>query len=102
MRKHYYLKDVVTLKLDKDKCNGCGMCIKVCPHAVFDMNEKKAIISDRDACMECGACSQNCPVQAIEVRAGVGCANMIISSALSGTAPSCGPSDCSQSTTTGN
>jgi len=97
MRKYYYLKDVVTLRLDKEKCTGCGMCINVCPHAVFSMNGKKAIISDRDACMECGACAQNCPVEAIRVNAGVGCASAIISGALSGSEPCCGPSESCES-----
>ena len=97
MRKYYYLKDVVTLRLDKEKCIGCGMCINVCPHAVFDMNGEKAIISDRDACMECGACAQNCPVQAIQVNAGVGCAAAIISGSLSGSEPCCGPSESCES-----
>jgi hypothetical protein len=32
--------------------------------------------------MECGACAQNCPVQAIAVKAGVGCAAAVINSAL--------------------
>jgi len=97
MRKYYYLKDVVTLRLDKDKCTGCGMCIDVCPHAVFDMNGRKALISDRDACMECGACAQNCPVEAIAVRSGVGCAAAIIKGTLAGTEPVCGPSECCES-----
>ncbi len=30
-----YLKDVVTLDLDSERCTGCGRCVEVCPHAVF-------------------------------------------------------------------
>lgn len=92
MRKDIYLKDVATLELDRDKCTGCGMCIEVCPHAVFEINQRKAAIIDRDACMECGACALNCPVQAIGVRSGVGCAHAIIKGSLKGTEPCCGPS----------
>jgi len=36
MKDFVYLRDVVTLQLHEEKCNGCGMCIKVCPHAVWD------------------------------------------------------------------
>jgi ferredoxin len=52
-----YLKDVVTLKLDQEKCTGCGMCLEVCPHEVFKMNTRHVEIQNRDACMECGACT---------------------------------------------
>ena len=90
-----YLKDVVTLKLDNDKCIGCGMCTTVCPHAVFELLNDKAVIIDRDACMECGACARNCPVQAIEVRPGVGCAYGIIKGSIQGGDPSCCCSDAS-------
>jgi len=30
-----YLENVVTLQLDTETCNGCGMCVNVCPHGVF-------------------------------------------------------------------
>lgn len=77
-----YLKDVVTLSLDEERCTGCGLCLDVCPHAVFVRRNGKVAVSTRDACMECGACSRNCPSSALSVRSGVGCAAAVISSAL--------------------
>lgn len=84
-----YLPEVVTLQFDQGKCNGCGMCIQVCPHAVFAMESKRAKIVDRDACMECEACALNCPEEAISVQSGVGCALGIINGVLLGTEPTC-------------
>jgi len=84
-----YLKDVVTLKLNGEKCIGCGMCLLVCPHAVLSQSNGKVEIRDRDACMECGACAQNCPAKAVTVRSGVGCATAIINSALGRKNASC-------------
>ncbi len=92
MNEQRYLADVVTLELDRDKCIGCGMCGIVCPHAVFIVENDKAIILDRDACMECGACARNCPPGAIKVKSGVGCAAGIIMGTLRGTEPCCGES----------
>ena len=84
-----YLKDVTTLRLDGGKCIGCGMCLSVCPHAVFTLNNGKVAIVDRDACMECGACAQNCPVTALSVKVGVGCATAVINTALGRKNASC-------------
>lgn len=91
-----YLKEVVTLKLDADKCNGCRMCTKVCPQEVFTVQDKRAVLADRDACMECGACAVNCPEGAISVDAGVGCASGIINGLIRGTEPTC---DCGDAST---
>ena len=85
-----YLKDVVTLSLDKEKCIGCGMCVKVCPHRIFVLKDRKAEIVDKNKCMECGACALNCSVGAISVESGVGCAYGVIRGWLKGTAPDCG------------
>ena len=88
-----YLTGVTTLALDESQCNGCGVCVAVCPQAVFTMHDRKARIVDRDACMECGACARNCARGAVTVHSGVGCLEAIIRGALAGTEPTC---DCAK------
>ena len=85
-----YLGNVVTLRLDPAKCNGCGLCTSVCPHGVFALEGTRAVLADRDACMECGACARNCEAGAIRVRAGVGCAAGVLAGVMSGGEPACG------------
>ena len=82
MRALIYIRDVVTLDVDPEKCVGCGICLAVCPHAVLGMRDRRIWIENRDACMECGACAQNCPTGAVTVQAGVGCATAVINAAL--------------------
>ena len=84
-----YLKNVVTLELNPEKCVGCGMCLLVCPHEVFILNNGKARIQQRDSCMECGACMENCPSYALYVKPGVGCATAVINAALGRRSSSC-------------
>ncbi|MDD4102320.1 MAG: mercury methylation ferredoxin HgcB [Kiritimatiellae bacterium] len=85
-----YLSDVVTLRLDREVCVGCGRCLEVCPHGVFSVDSGKARIDDRDACMECGACARNCPVGALYVKNGVGCAVGILNARLGRKSACCG------------
>lgn len=82
-----------TLQYFPDACIGCGMCVAVCPHEVFNMNERLAQLIHQEACMECGACQINCPTNAIVVVSGVGCAFAMMRAALTGkkdTEVSCG------------
>ena len=90
MDNQVYLKNVVSLEYDQQKCTGCGMCVEVCPHGVFKMVNKKAQILNRDRCMECGACELNCNSKAISVESGVGCAAAIITGFFTNSEPSCG------------
>jgi len=66
--KHLYISGVSTLKLTAEKCTGCGRCVDVCPHGVFDIHDHRAQIIALDSCMECGACSQNCSFGALSVK----------------------------------
>ena len=82
-----------SLELDSNRCTGCGLCLEVCPHAVFsslaETPPDPVQIIARGRCMECGACALNCPAKAIRVTVGVGCVAAIIRGKLTGTAPSC-------------
>jgi len=84
-----YLPDVVTLEFDQALCNGCKMCIHVCPHAVFGFRDKRAYLKNKGLCMECGACEMNCSQGAIKVKSGVGCAAGILNGLIRGTEPTC-------------
>ena len=85
-----YLANVATLEYSPDKCTGCGRCAEVCPHGVFVMEGRKAVLTDKNLCMECGACRMNCAYDAISVDSGVGCAAGIINGLIRGTEPDCG------------
>ncbi|HBI15254.1 MAG TPA: ferredoxin [Desulfobulbaceae bacterium] len=80
MKGFRYIDGVAILQLDTEACIGCGMCVTVCPHRIFALEEKKAQIVDYNACMECKACARNCPAAAILVNPDerCGCAGLII------------------------
>jgi len=55
------------MRLDKDLCTGCKLCVPYCPVAAISVQDEVATI-DRDACVECGVCfrANVCPVKAFE------------------------------------
>ncbi len=84
-----YLHNVATVRIDSEKCIGCGLCVEVCPHNVLRVENGKALVGERDDCMECGACAMNCPCEAVKVESGTGCAAAVLLGFLKGTAPDC-------------
>lgn len=73
MKNYRYLSHSIKLTLDDGICIGCRQCALVCPHRVFKIRNKKAVMVDLGGCMECGACETNCPVQAIKTNPDNGC-----------------------------
>jgi len=58
--------------IDADACNGCGMCVKICPgKAIFlsgEKKEKKARMEEVfPQCMSCNDCAAICERDAISV-----------------------------------
>lgn len=49
-----------------DKCNKCGVCVKVCP--VGNIQIKNEQHSFNHNCQRCMACIQYCPMQAFQVK----------------------------------
>jgi NAD-dependent dihydropyrimidine dehydrogenase PreA subunit len=59
------------VKIDLEKCDGDGICVDVCPVAVFELKEEggntKSYVVNQDECLVCMACVVQCPQNAIEV-----------------------------------
>lgn len=54
----------MAINVIKDKCKGCGICVKACPFSAITMKDKVAEIGS--ACTACGVCVSKCPFEAIE------------------------------------
>jgi nitroreductase/NAD-dependent dihydropyrimidine dehydrogenase PreA subunit len=55
-----------SIEIDRDLCNGCGLCVTVCPTGTIILREEKATASGGDSIF-CGHCEAVCPVAAIRV-----------------------------------
>lgn len=53
------------IRIDQDKCTGCGGCIDLCPVIAISMIDDRVLI-DNDTCTECKICVKACPVNAPE------------------------------------
>lgn len=66
-------KDLLTFKVDKDKCIGCGMCARNCPASAIIKTDYIApghklpsFEIDAEKCVKCGVCMGNCKFKAID------------------------------------
>jgi NAD-dependent dihydropyrimidine dehydrogenase PreA subunit len=54
------------MKVDLDKCTGCGTCVQDCPLGAIRLKKKKANVGD--LCSLCGACVRICPEKALSLQ----------------------------------
>jgi len=60
-------RDLVTYRIDPEKCIACGKCKKACPAEAVEGERKVKHRILQDKCVRCGACFEACPVDAVLV-----------------------------------
>jgi len=69
-------KSFIPVRINRELCKGCGLCVEVCPHQLIrlspeEINKKgyhPAIFDDPDGkCILCTQCALVCPDVAIEI-----------------------------------
>lgn len=61
------------LKLNTERCKGCGYCVEVCPRGALSqkgrLNKKgyRIVDTDEEKCIQCGMCYRMCPDCVFEI-----------------------------------
>lgn len=62
------------IKIDREKCKGCELCVNFCPNDCIVMEEgfnhkgyRPACFVNKEKCNGCAICARVCPDVAIEV-----------------------------------
>lgn len=56
-----------TIKIDEEKCDGCGLCIPSCPEGALQIIDGKAKLVKESFCDGLGACLGDCPQGALTI-----------------------------------
>jgi len=58
----------ITVDIDRERCNGCGLCVEACPATTLSLVDGRAAVTG-SRCIACGHCLAICPPEAIRVGA---------------------------------
>ncbi|SMC37749.1 DUF169 domain-containing protein [Sporomusa malonica] len=63
--------NTIELRIDEERCNGCGLCEAFCPEAVIKMvsieGQQRASAPTAEKCCACYTCVGQCPQKAIQL-----------------------------------
>ncbi|MFX1481845.1 MAG: HgcAB-like fusion protein [Promethearchaeota archaeon] len=65
----YVLNPYGTIRIEREKCIGCRICLEVCPRGVYTFNDSdhKADLMFPDICVNCNACVRRCPPHCLDI-----------------------------------
>jgi len=58
---------LITYSINPEKCTGCGVCKRECPHKAISGEKKNTHELDLQLCQKCGICRSECKFDAIQV-----------------------------------
>ncbi|GAB4560839.1 MAG: 4Fe-4S binding protein [Geothermobacteraceae bacterium] len=60
-------KTGLLVKVDTDKCVGCGLCAKACNVSALEVDSERQLQVAEKVCLGCGACIPTCPKGALRM-----------------------------------
>jgi NADH-quinone oxidoreductase subunit F len=60
-------KPLFHYEINKELCNGCGLCVRKCSTGAISGEKKEPHRIDPTKCTKCGICYQSCKQQAVEI-----------------------------------
>lgn len=61
--------DPAVVSINEDMCNGCGICVGICPYDALSLNVEKSVTEVNEVlCEGCGTCSAACPSGASQLK----------------------------------
>lgn len=55
------------VRIDRERCNGCGLCVPSCAEGAIKIVDGKAVLAADNLCDGLGACLGECPQDAIQI-----------------------------------
>jgi len=62
------MNTAMSVEINTEQCNGCGICVEICPLDCLRMDENEKAFMKYDECWYCGSCTLECSMDAIILR----------------------------------
>uniref|UniRef100_UPI00064FE4DB NADH-ubiquinone oxidoreductase-F iron-sulfur binding region domain-containing protein n=1 Tax=Candidatus Methanoperedens nitratireducens TaxID=1392998 RepID=UPI00064FE4DB len=59
-------RELIAFRIDREKCTGCGVCMKNCPSGAITGEKKQTHVLNTERCTKCGICYDSCRFDAVK------------------------------------